>query len=43
VPEGMAQALKGPVTALRIDVLEYRRQGRHVLFPEVSLSTCLGG
>lgn len=43
VPTGMGKALKGPIAALKIDVVEYHRTGRKIAFDKTSLSKCLAG
>ncbi len=41
VPAGIGEALKGPVAALGIDSVEYRREGQRIIFCSSSLSRCL--
>jgi hypothetical protein len=43
VPEGVGGALRGPITALRIDLIEYRRVGRKLVLDKNALSECLAG
>lgn len=41
VPEGIGDALKGPVAALEIDTVEFRREGRKIIFSAEALTHCL--
>ena len=41
VPEGMRDALKGPVAALAIKSVAFCRQGRKIVFDEDALTACL--
>lgn len=41
VPQGMGKDLLAPISDLKIDVVEFRRDGRKVVFDAAALSRCL--